>query len=334
VPLSRLALVLACVLWWGLNLTPVAASTELLRNGGFEQGSSGWSGTGLSTDGCSPIGGSSALRVTAKDVSGFAQQTVAGPFGDGTHSMRGYVLAIDGTPEVTADLIWLDASGDEMSRDSGRVTAGGSYASFSVSAPAHSGAESLRVRVSFYSGAAASICLDNLSLGGPPPSAPTETPTATSTPSPTVTKTPVPSPTPSPTSTPTPTATPVPTVTPLPTVIAQVASAQATSPASPPTPLPETEPTLTANGGSETSEARTDDVTPLPTRQAAEPTPTQTPAARAVLSSQPPDDEESLPSLTQSSAGGDEGVPSIWLAAGAVFVAGLGGSYLLQHRRE
>jgi hypothetical protein len=65
-----------------------------------------------------------------------------------------------------------------------------------------------------------------------------------------------------------------------------------------------------------------------------DPEPTGTPIeeVRAVVADAgPPDDAGSLP-LTRPAA--DDGVPVIWLVAGALFAAGLGGSYLAGRKRQ
>lgn len=202
-PLCRLAVALSVLL-----LVPQAsmanAALELLENGGFEQGLSGWSGTGLSTAGCQPHSGGYALEIATAGSTAFAEQGVSGPIGEGNHSLRGSLMLADGSPQVELLLTWLDSNGGTLDRRAKNVTPGDTYGSFSFTSARPAGAESVRVRVSIHSAGPAAVCLDDVSLEGSSPPSPTEAPTATTTPSVT------PSPTPSPSSPPQAASTPSP----------------------------------------------------------------------------------------------------------------------------
>jgi hypothetical protein len=208
----RLVGVLLCPLL--LSSAPAtSAALELLQNGGFEQGTSGWSGLGLSSGDCDPHDGGEALQIASNGSAAFAQQNVGGPLGDGAYALSGWLLVASGAPEIELILTWLDGDGNEIGRDTTSVSAGVTYDSFGVDSTRPAGAESLRVRIAIDAGDEASICVDDLSLDGPPPPPPTAVPTATTPSSPVPTFTPIPSATPKPTSTAKPTSTPKPAST-------------------------------------------------------------------------------------------------------------------------
>ena len=224
--LNRLAIALSCLLAW-LPASSAATTLELLQNGGFEQGAGGWSGLGISADGCEPESGNGALQVASSGQATFAQQIVPGPLGDGSYTLTGSLLVASGSPDIQVILIWFD--GGELDRDAQGITANDSYGSFSLSASPPAGAESLRVRIAIGAGEASAICLDNLSLDGPPPPPPTAIPTATAPPSPAPTQTLAPTSTPKPSATAKPTSTPKPTATPKPTTTAKPRATTAAS---------------------------------------------------------------------------------------------------------
>ena len=124
------------------------AAVQLLQNGDFENGSSGWSGAGLSKDGCPPFGGSGALAITSSGSAAFAQQKVPGPLGDGEYALTGSIKVQSGSPQVEAIFIWLDGAGNERSRDSSSISSGPAYSGFTVDAARPGAAAGLRVRIS------------------------------------------------------------------------------------------------------------------------------------------------------------------------------------------
>ncbi len=237
--LRRISLVVSLLLL-AAQPSHVAATLELLQNGGFEGGTSGWSGAGLSASGCPPRGDSGALALVSSGSTAFAQQPVSGPLADGSYALSGWLNVQSGSPQVEVNLIWLDDGGSELERRSKPVDAGGSYGRFSLSSSRPPGAASLRVRISSYAAGVSSVCLDDVSLDGPPRPSPTLTPTAASpTPSPTPTSAPL-ADTPRPSSTPKPTSTAKPTATTRP---APTAPVEPTLPAQPqPSPTEATEP--------------------------------------------------------------------------------------------
>ena len=336
-PSSRVGLLLALLLLAALHATYASATYELLRNGGFEQGTSAWSGAGLSSGGCAPHGGSGALQITSTgDRSGFAQQRIPGPLGDGDYTFSGAISATSGAPAIEVTLTWLDKAGSALASSSTGVAGIASYAPFSIDSSLPPGAEDIRVAISV-EGGPSNVCLDSLGLDGPAPPDPTPSPTPTTPPSPTPTATFTPGPTASPTATPRPTNTPAPTQTtqPSPTAtIVNLSQAEAMVATPTATPTPESDATLTETPAAPTSLALA--AAPSPEGGAAAP---RSPAAprpgrevHAVLSSGPPDQQQ-IPLASAQSTSNDDGVPAVWLVAGALFVAGLGGSYLMQRHR-
>jgi hypothetical protein len=148
--------------------TPVAGQ-QLLQNGGYEQGSSGWNGPGLSTDGCAAHSGDSAISVPL-----FIQQNLPAPIGSGAYRLDGWLGAQTGNPTVEVTLIWFDDEASALSIASREVVAGAGYAPFSFSANAPAGAQGLRVRLVSEDGA---FCLDDVTLDGPAPPVATPAPT-------------------------------------------------------------------------------------------------------------------------------------------------------------
>jgi len=181
--MSRPAIVLLGALLLALVPATAAQARELLQNGDFEQGTSGWSGLGIS-DGCAPHGGSDALELAADGSASFAQQNVDGPLGDGSYTLTGWLLVDSGSPEISVHFVWLDGNGSELIHTSDTLSGVTSYGSFSLDSARPSGAESLRVRIVVDAGPGV-VCIDDVSLDGPPAPPPTAIPTATTPPSPT-----------------------------------------------------------------------------------------------------------------------------------------------------
>lgn len=326
-PLPRLPFALAFLLLTTLTSTTGGATLELLRNGGFEQGAGGWSGAGLSSGGCEPRSGAGALAIEADATVAFAQQNVRGPLGEGSYALNGYLMVASGTPRIEVILTWLDEDGSELERESKSIGGGASYGSFSHHSSRPAGAESLRVRISVDSLDTATVCLDDLGLEGPPPPA-----TPTTTPSPTLTSTTTPSATATPTSTPRPTSTPKPTSTQRPT-----ATAVEPSPSPTATMAPEPD-TGDGNRGIQPSNpsapiaaSTADAEDPTPKASEPKPQPTLVQEVIAIVASETLEEGKTPHPLRQATSGGD-GVPSVWLAGAALFVAGLGGSYAFQRR--
>ena len=323
-PLRRLFLLLLCSLLLTQSLPSTAATLELLRNGGFDQGTSGWYGSGLSSTGCAPAAGPGALSISSAGLNPFAAQNVAGPLGSGAYSLTGLVMAPEGSPNVVISLLWFDEDDRELHSDLTSLSAGPSYSSFRLNASGPAGAASLQVRISVSGQGNDGICLDNVNLNGPPPPSPTPTVTPTPSPSPSTTPSPQPSPTSTPTRTPTSTSTPKPTSTPQPT--ATLPPLTPTPQTAAPTQAEESSPEATSTTGAQESVAPQ----PISTAPRTEPTPVQ--AVLSVAATSTPAGPVSPLVLTQS-ATADDGVPLIWLAGGALFVAALGSSYVYAKRR-
>jgi hypothetical protein len=223
-----------------------ASAEQRLQNCGFEQGASGWSGIGISTSGCPARTGSTAAGVVAAvdEGQGRLQQTV-GDVGAGSYTLTGYLRLLSGTGNVNVALSWRNPAGQELIATTATPTPStGSYGAFTLTTPSSPPAAThVVVRILITSTAGATLCVDDLSLDGPPPatSTPTATATFTSTPTQTPTLTPTTSPLPADAS-PTPTSTSTPAVSPT--------TPPGSQPPSPPP--PSTNPSLSfVNGGFE-----------------------------------------------------------------------------------
>jgi hypothetical protein len=296
----------------------------LLHNGSFEQGTDGWGGVGLSSSGCDPASGGGALNISSQGLPSFARQNVPGPLGDGAYALSGSIMSQSGSPGVEVSLTWFDDDGSELDRDTIDLDVSGSYSGFNLASSLPAGAQSVQVRITLNAHEAASVCLDDVRLKGPPAPSPTATATSTPTPSPSPTHTPKPSPTVKPTSTPKPTATPRATSTPAPTAV----------PASP-TPQPgladeRPETTETPSGASAANAPAPTATKSAPITARPESSPQQEVLAAAVTST--PAAASSPLELTQAASSGD-GVPSLWLIGVALFVGALGSSYVYGRRR-
>jgi hypothetical protein len=167
-----------------------ALAAEHLVNGGFEQGTSRWSPSmGLSTSGCAARSGSlaGALTTTAIDSTAEMQQSISGSFAQGSYTLRGYTRAGAGSLNVNVLLLWFDAS-REVDRNTQLFVADAAWTQFSiVNASPPPGITRVVVRVVVTSEATGVLCIDDLSLDGPPlvtptvPATATETATATAT---------------------------------------------------------------------------------------------------------------------------------------------------------
>lgn len=241
--LHSAAIGLAFVLLLPLATAPVHAD-QFLSNGDFEAGGDSWSPRlGFSPSACEGRSGGAggALETSVGEQTAFLQQTVAGPFGDGDHTLSGYArLEVGELESAGADLAWLDAGGEESASFVGAFTPGADYAAFEIGAIPPAGAAQMRVRVSITATAAATLCLDDLRLDGPSP----PTPTATASQTPTATATDTPAAIASPTPTETPTLIPVDTATPGPSPSATLPASA--TPAATTTPTPTQAPTASA----------------------------------------------------------------------------------------
>ncbi len=195
---------------WAVSLaasTGSAAVAELLTNAGFEAGTAGWSGVGISPSDCAGHSGPGAAALSHVN-NGFLQQTVAVSAG-GAYVFSGWSRLQAGSGTAKAVIRWLDSTSSTIGDVSVSIALGVNYASFSVLASAPAPAWSAQVRVETTSpNGSAVVCVDDLSLSGPLPSATTPVPSPSAAPlSPSSTaKSATASPTRTPTSTPPPTA--------------------------------------------------------------------------------------------------------------------------------
>jgi hypothetical protein len=186
------AALLLAVVGGGLGTaSPASALLQLLQNPGFEAGTAGWSGNGLSTDGCAAASGSAALALTPAGGSALAQQQVEGAAaGAGPYTLTGVARAGSGSPAGTARLRFIDPGGDILADQQVALPLGGAYAPFEVAvAVAPAGSAGIVVRITVTGSGVA--CVDSLSLEGPAPATvtPSPLPTATPTTPPTATAT-------------------------------------------------------------------------------------------------------------------------------------------------
>ncbi|MPZ50678.1 MAG: hypothetical protein GEU75_15500 [Dehalococcoidia bacterium] len=169
------------------------AADQRLENGGFEDGSANWAGVSFSTSSdCPARSGDAAggLVVDADEGLAQAQQTINGVIAAGAYTIEGYALLLDGTASLRVALVWQDAGGEQLNQTTRVLTPSASYARFSLTEPAAPpNARRLLVRLSATSDGDAVICLDGLSLEGPPPATSTPVATATATRTPTATAT-------------------------------------------------------------------------------------------------------------------------------------------------
>ncbi|HXG03420.1 MAG TPA: hypothetical protein VNO23_08430, partial [Candidatus Binatia bacterium] len=170
------------------------AALQLLQNGGFEAGTSAWSGQAISTSGCPAASGSAALALAPTAAQqAVALQRVAGVGGGaGPYALMGVARAGSSAPTATAYLRFLDGSDTILAQYPVSLPLGASYAAFgALASAAPPGSVTAEVRI--VATGSGTACVDDLSLDGPAP--------ATATPS--LTPTPPPTPTPLPTATPT-----------------------------------------------------------------------------------------------------------------------------------
>lgn len=156
-----------------------SASQELLQNGGFEAGLSGWATASAVLGVCAAHSGVAALSMApAAAGPSTAQQLVPGVAGGlGPYTVGGYAKLGGGSPQARVTISWLDADGAKLLDRQESVALPSSYALFSFatsSAPA--GAVSLSVRLAVTG--TGSACFDDLSLDGPAQVTPAPPPAA------------------------------------------------------------------------------------------------------------------------------------------------------------
>ena len=269
----RAPLLIVCFLAMLLAAAPnhAARAEQLLANGSFEDGVSGWQATGGWWRQASGVGvGGTAAGEFTIDLGPSARgyQPISMLAG-GSYQLSGRLLAIDGDVQwAQLNLALRNASGFPDSASAGQLFAPGSW-SARITVPC--GTVSAEVEVSVGGGAGASVFVDDLRLESlaldscpapaplptatAPPPAPAPLPTATALP---------PAPAPLPTAiAPPPAPAPAPTATAPPPAPAPLPTAIASPPAPGPAPTAVTPPDATAtlshglllNGGFEVEEA-------------------------------------------------------------------------------
>jgi hypothetical protein len=163
-----------------LQASQWAAAQELLRNGGFEEGFTAWSGQGLSLVACQPHQGNGALGLVVEGQQfAFLQQTIGPPLAPGAYTLSG--LSRSGSQAVLrVDLVWLDGADAQLRTTETALPNNQAYTHFSITDQAPAGSVRLRLYVSLGGENGELACFDGLSIDGPPP--PPATPTATATP--------------------------------------------------------------------------------------------------------------------------------------------------------
>jgi len=198
--------------------SPSAGASELLANGGFEQGSSGWSLTaGQLEPVTSPVhGGALAGRFTGsgQPTTQYAYQLVGVQPGQ-SYEFSGWAALEAGTNRFFLRVSWFDANGFLLlSEDSPWLSQpGGDFQPLTTNERVSpSAARLVRISVVVQADSPFTVHLDDFAFSGPaaiPPPAPTPTPTPAQTvtpkpPSPTAIPGSTPRPAPSPTGAPAP----------------------------------------------------------------------------------------------------------------------------------
>jgi hypothetical protein len=158
-------------------------AVERLQNGGFEQGTTGWTQRqGFSTSGCDARTGANAGVFTVSSSEQIAQirQLIDAP-ASGRYELRVYARSPSGNGQLVLQLIWQDEEEQIIATNSINYTPGAGYLPYElVRTVSPANARSLMVHIGA-SGSAATICVDDVSLNAPAAATPTATATATAT---------------------------------------------------------------------------------------------------------------------------------------------------------
>jgi hypothetical protein len=155
---------------------------QLLLNGGFEQGTANWAVRGPAGV-CEPHAGTSAVALTlGPGEKGWLHQSLQDPPGKGTYHLSLQAKLTTGSATLSLELEWLT---DEIlvAEDVTTVSPGFAYSPFSLTASAPETANGLRVLLSAEHSSGATVCLDSVSLDGPPAAQPAQPPPPTQPPS-------------------------------------------------------------------------------------------------------------------------------------------------------
>ncbi|HEX5140954.1 MAG TPA: carbohydrate binding domain-containing protein, partial [Dehalococcoidia bacterium] len=182
---------------------PLAHGEDLLINGDFEDGATGWQSQS-SPASCTPNDGDNALEIASPNT---LQQTVEGPLASGEYTFSGYAQRTSGGGSLTVMFVWLDSGGAPVQPSQQTFTLPpGAFVPIQFGPkPKPANAVSLRIVLQaspVQSTSGLTVCFDDMALDGPglatatplPTDTPTPAPTETSTPDPTETTAPNPSP--------------------------------------------------------------------------------------------------------------------------------------------
>jgi hypothetical protein len=182
---------------------PLAHGEDLLINGDFEDGATGWQSQS-SPASCTPNDGDNALEIASPNT---LQQTVEGPLASGEYTFSGYAQRTSGGGSLTVMFVWLDSGGAPVQPSQQTFTLPpGAFVPIQFGPkPKPANAVSLRIVLQaspVQSTSALTVCFDDMALDGPglatatplPTDTPSPAPTETSTPDPTETTAPNPSP--------------------------------------------------------------------------------------------------------------------------------------------
>ena len=168
---------------WIVAQQAPALADQVLVNGGFEAGTSGWEIAGSQAATCTARSGNAALALSRSGGTLVtATQHVANSAGLGPYQLSGYMkLAAGGSISLRVRLDWKNANGDTLAPASVNLSPAGSYQSFSLSSGVGPTDATVLI-VQFELLSAGTLCIDDVSLEGPPPVTSTTIPTATATP--------------------------------------------------------------------------------------------------------------------------------------------------------
>jgi hypothetical protein len=151
---------------------------QLLLNGGFEQGTANWAVRGPAGV-CEPHAGTSAVALMlAPGERGWLHQSLQEPPGKGTYHLSLQAKLMSGSASLSLELEWL-TDGMLLAEDVTTVSPGFAYSPFALTASAPETANGLRVLLAAENSGGATVCLDSVSLDGPPPAQPAPPPPPT-----------------------------------------------------------------------------------------------------------------------------------------------------------
>ena len=148
---------------------------QLLLNGGFDEGTANWAVRGQAGV-CEPHAGTSGVALMlAPGEKGWLHQSLQEPPGKGTYHLSLQARLMSGSATLSLELEWL-TDGMLLAEEVTTVSPGFAYSPFALTATAPETANGLRVLLAAENSGGATICLDTVSLDGPPPAQPTPPP--------------------------------------------------------------------------------------------------------------------------------------------------------------